>query len=60
MSQVPPEQKTSAASAKVSPDTLRNAAGEGMRIADAASQLSAEDLEQLRRCIERHHPKLFQ
>lgn len=60
MSQIPPEQKASPASAKSSTESLRNAGAEGLRIADAASQLSADDLEQLRQYIDRHHPKLFQ
>jgi hypothetical protein len=41
-------------------DTARNAGAEGARIATIASQLSQEDLEQLRQYIDRHHPKLFQ
>jgi hypothetical protein len=36
------------------------AGAEGYRIASIASQLSPEDREQLRRCINRHLPKLFQ
>lgn len=38
----------------------RAPSAEGHRIATIASQLSAEDVEQLRQYIDRHHPKPFQ
>jgi hypothetical protein len=38
----------------------RPAGAEDHRIASIAAQLSPEDREQLRRCIDRHLPKLFQ
>jgi hypothetical protein len=55
----PPDQKP-VEQARNEADTARSAAAEGARIATIASQLSAEDLEQLRQYIDRHHPKLFQ
>lgn len=59
MSVNPPDQKP-VEQARNEVDTARSAAAEGARIATIASQLSAEDLEQLRQYINRHHPKLFQ
>ncbi|HXC60937.1 MAG TPA: hypothetical protein VN645_16585 [Steroidobacteraceae bacterium] len=60
MPQTPPEKQTSPVGGKVSSESVRNAGAEAMRIADAAAQLSAEDLAQLRQYIDRHHQKLFQ
>jgi hypothetical protein len=54
-----PDQKPSQQS-RSETDATRNAAAEKARIANIASQLSAEDLEQLRQYIDRHHPKPFQ
>ena len=59
MSQTPTEQKSSEAG-RNEPEPARSAGAEGARIANIASQLSPEDLEQLRQYIDRHHPKLFQ
>jgi hypothetical protein len=59
MADISPEHDASEPGRKESEPT-RNAGAEGARIANIASQLSPEDLEQLRRYIDRHHPKLFQ
>ena len=55
----PPDQKP-VEQARNETDTARSAAAEGARLATIASQLSQEDLAQLRQYIDRHHPKLFQ
>lgn len=60
MPRIPLEEKRPEQNRKESPDWLRNGSAEGTRIASIASQLSPEDLEQLRQYIDRHHPKLFQ
>jgi len=59
MADISPEHDASEPGRKESEPT-RNAGAEGARIANIASQLSPEDLEQLRQYIDRHHPKLFQ
>jgi hypothetical protein len=59
MPNIPSEKKGAEKGRNEAADAQR-ASAECRRIADIASQLSQEDLNQLRQYIDRHHPKLFQ